>query len=71
MSRLKRVRKIARVRRAGQLKVTRAEYDAVIKLLNERGEIINDIRRELQTQFARIAQLQQELDDLKRKDGRG
>jgi hypothetical protein len=70
MSRLKRVRKIARVRRAGQLNVTRAEFDAVIKLLNERGEIINDIRRELHTQFARIAQLQQELDDVKRKDGR-
>ena len=86
--RLKRIRKIERVSKAGQVIVTRAEFDALIKLLNERGEIVNDLRRELesiyreladdvrqsrrdlQTQFTRIAQLQQELDELKRKNGR-
>jgi prefoldin subunit 5 len=51
--------------------VTRAEFDAVIELLNERGEIINGIRRELQTQLTRIAQLQQELDELKTRHARG
>jgi hypothetical protein len=83
--RVKRVRKIGRVRKAGPLNVTRAEFDAVIKLLNERGAIINDLQRELHatrdelasevhknsrdlgTQFARIVQLQQELDALKRR----
>jgi hypothetical protein len=56
------------VRKSEPLNVTRAEFDAVISSLNERGEIINEIRRELQTQFTRIAQLQQELDDLKKSD---
>jgi BMFP domain-containing protein YqiC len=65
--------------------VTRAEFDALIKVLDERGDIINelrrevretcrdlseDVRRELQTQFTRIAQIQQEIDELKRKNGR-
>ena len=73
------------VRQHGSEQVTRAEFDAVVKKLDERGQIINEIRRELrdtcrnlaenvhrdlQTQFTRIAQLQQELDELKRKNGR-
>lgn len=84
----RRVRKVRPVRRAGPLNVTRAEFDAVIKLLNERSKIINGIqreleslsrelsaqvqqnRRELQTQFTRMAQIQQELDDVKRKRAR-
>jgi hypothetical protein len=55
------------VRKSGRLDVTRAEFDAVISSLNERAEIINEIRRERQTQFTRISQLQQELDDLKKR----
>jgi hypothetical protein len=47
--------------------VTRAEFDRVIDLLNERGEIIKKMRRDLETQFTRIAQLQAELDVMKRK----
>jgi hypothetical protein len=81
--RAKRVRKIGRVRGANPFNVTRTEFDAVMKLLDERGETINEIRRELhatcselaeqnrrelQTQFMRIAQLQQEIDELKRKN---
>jgi len=66
---VKRVRRVRRVRKAGP-NVTRVEFDALVKLLNERGEIINAIRRELNTQFTRIAQLQQEIDDLKRKSTR-
>ena len=80
--RVKRVRKIPAVRKNGGRPITRAEFDGVIRLLNERGEIVNDlrreldstcrdladnVRRELRTQFTRIAQLQQEIDDLKRK----
>lgn len=82
-SRSKRVPTI-RVRKGSAMNVTRAEFDAVIELLNERGEIINEIRRELHAtcrdlaaqveknrrtldiQFARIAQIQQALDALKK-----
>ena len=83
--RVKRVRKIPAVRKDGGRPITRAEFDGVIRQLNERGEIINDLRRELdstcrdltenirrdlQTQFTRIAQMQQDIDDLKRKNDR-
>ena len=67
----KHVRRIGRVRTPGPLNVTRAEFDAVISALNERGEIINEIQRQLQTQFTRIAQLQQELDHLRKSNPRG
>lgn len=69
--RLGRVRKLRGVRKSGPLHVTRAEFEGLIALLNERSEFINEIRRELQTQFTRIAQLQQEIDDLKKNDARG
>jgi hypothetical protein len=79
------VPKIQRRRSAGPPHVTRAEFDAVINVLNERGDIINDVgrklreqlrelaahvegnERELRTQFTRIAQLQVEIDALKRR----
>jgi hypothetical protein len=78
---LKRVRRVGRSRKAGPLSVTRAEFNAVRKLVSEGGEIISAMRRELQsatsqaeanrrtleTQFTRIAQLQLELDDVRRK----
>lgn len=78
------IRKI-RVRKGSAINVTRAEFDAVIERLNERGEIVNELRRELHStcrnlalqveknrqtleiQFTRIAQLQQEIDMLKRR----
>ena len=83
--RVRRVRKSGRVRKAGPLNVTRAEFESIIKLLDERAQIINDLRRELhatcealdtqlqrtrrdlQTQLTRIAQLQREIDGLKRR----
>jgi len=46
--------------------VTRAEFDRVIDLLNERGGIIEKMRRDLETQFTRIAQLQAAFDLLNR-----
>jgi len=66
----KHVPRIGRVRTPGPLNVTRAEFDAVISVLNERGEIIDEMQRQLQTQFTRIAQLQQELDDLRKSNPR-
>jgi hypothetical protein len=81
--RILRVKAVPKItRKAGSSTVTRAEFNAVIQRLNERGKIINDLRRELhsvcdelaernrrelQTQFTRIAQLQQEIDELKRR----
>jgi hypothetical protein len=47
--------------------VTRSEFDRVIDRLNERGEVINKMQRDLETQFTRIAQLQAEVDLIKRK----
>lgn len=61
--------------------VTRAQFDHVIDILNERGDILvgyraaldehharlDKIERELDTQLKRIAQLQAELDRLDRK----
>jgi len=61
------------VPKSRRIDVTRAELDRVIDLLNERGAIVNDIRehverntRELEVQFTRLAQIQADLDSLKR-----
>ena len=53
--------------------VTRQEYNEIVAILDRRGEIIDGLRRELETQFKRMAQIQSELDEvrqawLKRKD---
>ena len=82
--RVKRVQNVRRVRKAASPYVTRAEYDALVTLLNHRGRIVNAIRnqlhdmfreiasqveknrRALEIQFERIAQIQQELDHLKK-----
>ncbi len=70
------------VRVTGSQPVTRAEFDKVLELLGKRDDVIDElrrellstchdlaenVRRELQTQFTRIAQLQQEIDALKRR----
>jgi len=47
-----------------RIDVTRAEFNRVIDLLNERGQILNDLRHNQDVQFRRIAQLQAELDRL-------
>lgn len=49
-----------------RIDVTRSEFNAVIALLNERGEILDDLRRTQDIQFQRIAQLQAELDVIAR-----
>jgi hypothetical protein len=46
--------------------VTREEYNQIIEVLNQRGEIINGLRRELQVQLKRIGQMQSELDEVRR-----
>jgi len=69
-------------RRNGSQLATRAEFEKVLERLDQHSSIINelrrevsstcrdladDVRRELQTQFTRIAQLQQEIDALKKR----
>ena len=40
----------------------------MIDLLNERGQILNDLRHNLEVQFKRIAAMQAEIDRLKGRD---
>jgi hypothetical protein len=51
---------------AKRMDVTRAEFNRVIEILNERGGIINDLRHNQEMQFRRLAQLQAELDLIRR-----
>jgi hypothetical protein len=51
---------------AKRMDVSRAEFNRVIAILNERGNIINDLRHNQDMQFRRLAQLQAELDLLRR-----
>jgi hypothetical protein len=60
------LRKARRTPKGTRRPVTRAEFDRVIDILNERGQILNDIRRSLDIQFKRIAQIQVELDAVRR-----
>ena len=46
--------------------VTRQEYNQLIDIINRRGGIIDVMQRELETQFKRIAQIQSELDEVRR-----
>jgi hypothetical protein len=56
------LRRAKRIPKGKRLDVSRAEFDRVIDLLNERGDIINGLRKDLDIQFKRIAQIQAELD---------
>jgi hypothetical protein len=61
----KRSPRIRAPRKVARETVSRAEFDKVIETLNERGVIIAEMRRELDVQFRRMAQLQAELDAVK------
>lgn len=64
-----------RARRAGPAKripvrtraaVSRAEFNRLIAQFNERADIINALRADQDIQFTRLAQLQAELDLIRR-----
>jgi septal ring factor EnvC (AmiA/AmiB activator) len=59
-------RKVRHIPKAKRRDVTRAEYNALVDLLNERGQIIAKLRQDLDTQFKRIAQIQVQLDEVRR-----
>ena len=48
------------------MEVRRDEFDQLVDLLNERGELLNALIREQRIQFERIAQLQADVDRLRR-----
>ena len=63
------IRTVPKLKRRSTLKridVTRHEYNQLVDLLNRRGEILAAIQRELETQFKRMAQMQSELDEVRR-----
>jgi hypothetical protein len=60
------VKNVPRIPKGRRFDDTREEFDRVIDLLNERGQMLNDLRHNLDVQFQRMAQIQAEVDDLKR-----
>jgi hypothetical protein len=61
-----RARKVRPIPKGRRTSVHREEFDKVIDLLNKRGEILNDMLRTQEIQFQRIAQIQADLDLIKR-----
>jgi hypothetical protein len=59
-------RRLPRIPKARRIDVTREEFNLAIEMLNRRGEVVDQMRRDLEIQFKRIAQLQVEVDRLKR-----
>ena len=66
----RRAQKVPRIPKGRQMDVRRDEFNKVIDLLNERGEILKAILRTQEIQFQRIAQLQADLDVVKRAGNR-
>jgi hypothetical protein len=62
----RRVRRAKRIPNGRRSPVTRAEFDRVIEILSEHSEILRDLHRNLDIQFKRIAQIQAELDSVRR-----
>jgi hypothetical protein len=48
------------------LEVTRAEFEHLVAAVMETADAVKEVRRELETQFRRIAQMQSELDQIRR-----
>ena len=58
--------RLQRIPKGHRLDVRRDEFNRLIDLLNQRGEVVNRILRTQDIQFERIAQMQVEIDRLKR-----
>ena len=58
-------RRLPRIPKGRRYDASREEFNHVIDLLNKRGEVVDGMRRDLEIQFKRIAQLQEELDRIK------
>ena len=62
----RRVRKVKTLAKGRRVGISRAEFNGLIDMLNERGDTLNALLRNQDIQFQRIAQLQAEVDLLKR-----
>jgi hypothetical protein len=60
------VAKVKRIPRDGRVDVTRAEFNRVIDILNERGKVLIALQQNQEIQFKRMAQMQAELDEVHR-----
>jgi hypothetical protein len=60
-----RSRTLPRISEGRRVDVTRGEFNNVIDLLNKRGEVVDQMRRDLEVQFKRLADLQAEVDRIK------
>ena len=56
-----------RKRRDHKSAITRAEFNRLIDVTNQSRDRVNDLDRKFDIQFQRIAQLQAELDAVKRR----
>ena len=56
------LRRAKRTPKERRIDVSRAEFDKVLDILKERGAILIGLRKDLDIQFKRIAQMQAELD---------
>jgi ribosome-binding protein aMBF1 (putative translation factor) len=69
MARKPRKRRAAKLKRTPARKrrdLRREEFDRLVEIVNQHGELINDARRDLDIQFKRTAQIQSELDETQR-----
>lgn len=57
--------RVAVIPKARRAAVTREEYNRLVDMLNDRGELLNRIVGDQKIQFQRIAQPQAEVDHLK------
>jgi hypothetical protein len=62
----KRRTRLPRIRKERRIDVRREEFNRLVEVLNERAEALGTLQRNQETQFQRIAQIQYELDNLKR-----
>jgi hypothetical protein len=60
------VRKLRRIPATKRVDVTREEFDDLLSLLNDRSDVINELRHDLDIQFKRMAQIQSEVDEIQR-----
>jgi hypothetical protein len=60
-----RSRKLRRIPKERRMNVRREEFNRLIDMLNERGDLLHRLLQDQQIQFQRISQIQAELDLMK------
>ena len=58
-------------KRSAEVHVTRAEFEDLVAVVGRRGEIVTSLADQLDVQFKRIVQLQEEVDELRGRTRRG